>query len=84
MELDHFIATVVIGVVAGVAARIFVKVGTMGYIGDIIVGVSSALIVAFMLPTIGFSFGGGIEVTIILATIGAISGLFFLRKAKTA
>ena len=84
MEIEHFTATVIIGLVAGVLAWAFIKAGTMGIIGDVIVGVSGALIIAFMLPTIGISLGGGLQATIILATIGAVGSLFFLRKAKRA
>ena len=84
MSLEIFFIVLAIGVVAGTLAWLFVKHGSMGPIGDILIGISGALIIAFMLPTIGISLGGGLVGAIVLATIGAVLALFLLRKAKTA
>lgn len=84
METENLIATVAIGLIFGVLYRVFVKIGSMGIIGDVVVGIGSALTVAFMFPTIGLTVDGGLIETIVLATGGAIAGLFFLKKAKTA
>lgn len=84
MSLEIFVIVVAIGLVAGALAWLFVKHGSMGPIGDALVGISGALIIAFMLPTIGISLGGGYVGAVVLATIGSVLALFLLRKAKTA
>lgn len=84
MALESIIAVLVVGLVLGIAARLLVKHGSLGTIGDPLIGMGGALIVAFMLPTIGISLGGGLTGAIILGAIGAILALWLIRKAKTA
>lgn len=84
MALESVVAAIIIGLVAGVLAFLLIKHGTMGLIGDILVGIGGALVVAFMLPTIGISLGGGLIGAIILAVVGAVLALWAMRKAKTA
>jgi uncharacterized membrane protein YeaQ/YmgE (transglycosylase-associated protein family) len=81
---ESLIAVLVIGLIAGTLARMFVKIGTMGTIGDLFVGVCGALVISFMLPTIGISLGGGIQGAVILAVAGSVLALWIMRKAKTA
>lgn len=84
MAFESLIAVLVIGLIAGTIARTFVKIGTLGIFGDLFVGVCGALIISFMLPTIGISFGGGVEGAVILALTGSVLALWLMRKAKTA
>lgn len=84
MALESFIAVLIIGLVAGVLASNLVKHGSLGLIGDIGIGIGGALIVSFMLPTIGVSLGGGLTGAIILGIVGAVLALWLIRKAKTA
>jgi uncharacterized membrane protein YeaQ/YmgE (transglycosylase-associated protein family) len=84
MALESFIAVLIVGLIAGVLASVFVKRGGMGLIGDILIGIGGAFIIAFMLPTVGISLGGGLTGAIILAVIGAVLALWLIRKAKTA
>jgi uncharacterized membrane protein YeaQ/YmgE (transglycosylase-associated protein family) len=84
MTLENFIAIVVVGLALGVLANMLVKHGNFGIVGDALVGIGGALVLGFMLPTIGISLGGGIVGAIILATIGAGLALWLIRKARTA
>jgi uncharacterized membrane protein YeaQ/YmgE (transglycosylase-associated protein family) len=81
---ESLIAVLVIGLIAGTIARTFVRIGSMGIIGDLFVGVCGALVIAFMLPTLGISLGGGLQEAVILSVAGAVLALWLLRKAKTA
>jgi uncharacterized membrane protein YeaQ/YmgE (transglycosylase-associated protein family) len=84
MSLEHFIAALAVGIVLGVLANVLIKRGNFGIVGDVLVSVCGALVIAFMLPTIGISLGGGVIGIIILAVIGATLALWAIRKARTA
>ena len=84
MTLEYFIAVVVIGLAAGTLASLFVRHGSFGIIGDVIAGICGALVIGYMLPTIGLSLGGGLIGAVILAAIGSVATLGVLRKLKTA
>jgi uncharacterized membrane protein YeaQ/YmgE (transglycosylase-associated protein family) len=84
MTLENFIAIVVVGLVLGVLANMLVKRGNFGIVGDTLIGIGGALIIGFMLPTVGISLGGGLIGATILATIGAGLALWLIRKARTA
>ena len=82
--MDYFVAIIVIGLVAGTLASLFVTRGSFGIVGDVVVGIMGALVIGYMLPTIGLSFGGGLIGAVILATVGSVATLGVLRKLKTA
>jgi uncharacterized membrane protein YeaQ/YmgE (transglycosylase-associated protein family) len=84
MALETFGVILLVGLIAGVIAHLFVRRGGFGLIGDIVVGVLGAVVTGFMLPTIGLSLGGGIIGAIITATIGAVAALTVLRMLKRA
>lgn len=84
MALEYFIVILVVGLIAGSVAHLFVRHGGFGLIGDMLVGISGAIATGFMLPTIGLSLGGGIPGALITALIGAVATLGVLRKLKTA
>lgn len=84
MSLESAAVIFVIGLVAGILFRVLIKKGSMGMIGDILVGISGAYIIAFMLPAIGISIMDGIQGVIILAVAGSVVALWGIRKAKTA
>jgi uncharacterized membrane protein YeaQ/YmgE (transglycosylase-associated protein family) len=82
--VDYFIALIVIGLVAGTLASLLATRGSFGIVGDVVIGIMGALIIGYILPTVGLSFGGGLIGAVILATIGSVATLGVLRKLKTA
>lgn len=75
----EFIWFILIGLVAGWLAGVFVKGGGFGVVGDIFIGVLGALVGGFLFKTLGLSVGGGLLSNIIVATIGAVVLIFVLR-----
>jgi uncharacterized membrane protein YeaQ/YmgE (transglycosylase-associated protein family) len=82
--MDYLVAVIVIGLVAGTLASLFVTRGSFGVLGDVVIGILGALTIGYLLPTIGLSFGGGIMGAVILATAGSVATLAILRKLKAA
>lgn len=70
---------IVIGAVAGWLAGLIVKWGSLGLIGDIIVGLVGATVAGYLLPLVGIHFGAGFVPQIINAVIGAIILLVIAR-----
>lgn len=69
---------IIVGLVAGVLAS-FVMRGGYGIVGDIIVGIVGAIIGGFLMSLLGFSAGGGLLYTILVAFIGACILIAILR-----
>ncbi len=82
--MDYFVAVSVIGLVAGTLASLFVTQGSFGIVGDVAIGISGALFIGYILPSVGLSFGGGLMGAVILAALGSVASLGILRKLKTA
>ena len=74
----------IFGLVAGTLASLLATRGSFGIVGDVVIGIVGALIIGYVLPTVGLSFGGGLIGAVILATIGSVATLGVLRKLKTA
>jgi len=73
-----------IGLAAGWLAGQFMKGGSFGLLGNLIVGIIGALLGGFLLGEIGF-FPAGLVGQLISATIGAIVLLFlisFIQKKR--
>ena len=81
METIWFI---VIGLLAGWLAGLLMKGGGYGIIGDIIVGVLGSLVGGYLFKTLGGSLGGGLAANLIVATVGAVVLILFLRVLKRA
>ncbi|MCX7412371.1 MAG: GlsB/YeaQ/YmgE family stress response membrane protein [Planctomycetia bacterium] len=81
METIWFI---VIGLLAGWLAGLLMKGGGYGIIGDIIVGVLGSLVGGYLFKTLGVSLGGGLAANLIVATVGAVVLILFLRVLKRA
>ena len=81
METMWFI---VIGLLAGWLAGLLMKGGGYGIIGDIIVGVLGSLVGGYLFKTLGVSLGGGLAANLIVATVGAVVLILFLRVLKRA
>jgi uncharacterized membrane protein YeaQ/YmgE (transglycosylase-associated protein family) len=82
--MEYFVAVIVIGLVAGTLASIFVTSDSFDIVGDIVTGVFGALIIGYLLPAAGLSFGGGLVEAAILATIGSTATIGLLRRIKAA
>ena len=83
MAIDPvFIAIwLVIGAIAGWLASLIVKAGSLGLIGDVIVGLVGA-IAGYLLPRMGVHIGTGFVSEVINAVIGAVILLLVVRLAK--
>ncbi len=77
----EFLWFILIGLIAGWLAGVFMKGGGFGVIGDIIVGVIGALIGGFLFGALGL-FPAGTLGTLIVATIGAVVFILVLRVIK--
>jgi len=77
----EFLWFIMIGLVAGWLAGVFMRGGGFGVIGDIIVGVIGALIGGFLFSALGL-FPAGTLGTLIIATIGAVVFILVLRVIK--
>ena len=73
-----------IGLLAGWLAGLLMKGGGYGIIGDIIVGVLGSLVGGYLFKTLGVSLGGGLAANLIVATVGAVVLILFLRVLKRA
>jgi uncharacterized membrane protein YeaQ/YmgE (transglycosylase-associated protein family) len=84
MRIDPtFIAIwLVIGVVAGAIASFTAKNGSLGLIGDTIVGLIGAATAGYFLPGVGVYIGTGLVPEIVNAVIGAIVLLVIVRLIK--
>src|SRR5215472_5319361 len=84
MRIDPtFIAIwLVIGVIAGAIASFIIKNGSLGLIGDTIVGLIGAAIAGYFLPGVGVYIGTGFVPEVVNAVIGAIVLLVVVRLIK--
>jgi uncharacterized membrane protein YeaQ/YmgE (transglycosylase-associated protein family) len=78
------IAWIIIGVIAGWLAGMFVKGGGFGLIGDLIVGIIGAIAGGWLAGKFGIHIGAGIISSIITATIGAVILLVIVRLVRRA
>jgi uncharacterized membrane protein YeaQ/YmgE (transglycosylase-associated protein family) len=69
----------VIGAVAGFLASVLVRGGSLGLVGNIVVGIVGAVVAGWLLPVLGVSLGAGILGAILAATIGAVVVLAVIR-----
>lgn len=81
MDPVGIIVFLIIGAIAGWLAGTFMKGGSFGLLGNIVVGVLGAFVGGVVFRILGLSAGGFIGETV-MATIGAILLLFLLSKFK--
>lgn len=79
-----FIIFILIGLAAGWIAGVLVKGDGFGLLGNLAVGVGGAVIGGILATTFGLFAGAGILGGVILATLGAVILLFFVRLIKRA
>ena len=80
----EFFWMILIGMIAGWLAGQFMTGKGFGVIGDIIVGVTGALIGGLLFQKTGIMPGSGLIGSLIVATSGAIIFLYGLRMVKKA
>jgi len=83
----EILATIIIGAVAGWLATLIYKGGSLGTIGNIIVGIIGSFVGYWLLGLFNISLGTGILGVIITAVIGAIAVLFLINlfsKSKSS
>ena len=76
------VAALVIGGIAGWLAGLIVRGAGFGLIGNIVVGIISALLASWLLPQLGVSLGAGWARDIINATIGGVIILVILSLIR--
>lgn len=84
MVIGSFLATVIVGAIAGWLAGRIVEGYGFGLAGNIGVGVVGAFIAALILPRLGFSLGTGLFTAIVNSTLGAVILLVLIRLVKRA
>ena len=80
----HLLWFILIGLAAGWLAGKLMKGKGFGVIGDIVIGIIGALIGGFLFRMVGIYPEGGLIVSLIVATIGAVVLLYLLRLFKKA
>ncbi|MFP4450608.1 MAG: GlsB/YeaQ/YmgE family stress response membrane protein [Rhodosalinus sp.] len=83
LGFESVLAMLLTGLVAGWLAAKLVRGGGLGLIGNMAVGVAGAFLAGVMLPVLGFGTGGGVVVTVLQATLGAIVVLVLIRLIRT-
>lgn len=78
MDLLWFL---LVGLIAGWLASAIVG-GGFGVIGDIVIGIVGAFLGGYLFRRFGWSAGGGMLGSIIVATVGAIVLLLLLRLVR--
>jgi len=80
----HLLWFILIGLAAGWLAGKIMKGKGFGVVGDIVIGVIGALIGGFLFRLLGIYSDGGLIVSLVVATIGAVVLLYLLRLFKKA
>jgi uncharacterized membrane protein YeaQ/YmgE (transglycosylase-associated protein family) len=75
------ITTLVTGLIAGFLAGLILKGGSLGLVGNLILGVVGAFVGAFVLGIVGIGLHGPVG-NVIEATLGAVGVLWVARAIK--
>ncbi|MBR0679122.1 GlsB/YeaQ/YmgE family stress response membrane protein [Roseomonas eburnea] len=79
MDLLTILVWIVIGGVAGFLASTLVRGGSLGLIGNIVVGILGAVVAGWLLPAVGVGLGSGMLGVVLAATLGAVLVLVVIR-----
>src|SRR6266705_5726940 len=80
MEFGMFVSWVVVGLLAGWLARIVMKGGGYGLIGDLGLGLVGSIAGGWIFRALGVSAGGGLFPTVYVAFVRAVIVLVAQRK----
>jgi uncharacterized membrane protein YeaQ/YmgE (transglycosylase-associated protein family) len=78
------IGTIVVGLIAGWLAGKIMKGSGYGVLMDILLGIAGGIIGRFVLGSFGLYHGGGLIMSIVVATLGAVILVWFVRMLKRA
>jgi uncharacterized membrane protein YeaQ/YmgE (transglycosylase-associated protein family) len=76
--------TILVGLIAGWAAGKIMRGAGYGVLMDILLGIAGGIIGRFVLGALGFYHGGGLIVSIVVATLGAVILVWLVRMLKRA
>lgn len=76
--------TILVGLVAGWAAGKIMKGSGYGALMDILLGIAGGLVGRWTLGFFGLYFRGGLISSIVVATLGAVILVWFVRMLKRA
>jgi uncharacterized membrane protein YeaQ/YmgE (transglycosylase-associated protein family) len=79
MAWQAILVWLIVGGVAGWLAGLVMKGGSMGLVGNVVVGIVGAAIAGWLFPVLGLVLGGGILGAVLHAFVGAVILLFILR-----
>ena len=79
LSTQSILVILVVGLVAGWLAGQIVRVGGMGLIADLAVGIVGAFIGRWLLPRLGLVLGPSLLAAIVNATVGAVILLLVIR-----
>ena len=82
MDSESILIWLVVGALAGWLAGQFIKGGSFGLIGNIVVGIIGSVIAGYLLPLMGVQLGAGFIRSVINAFIGACLLLTIVRLVK--
>lgn len=83
MDLQSLILFLIIGLIAGWLASRIMRGGSLGLVGDLIVGVVGAILGGWLFNLLGITVGG-IFGSLVTALVGAIVLLYLLHLIKRA
>ena len=76
--------TILVGLVAGWAAGKIMRGSGYGALMDILLGIAGGLVGRWTLGLLGLYFRGGLISSIVVATLGAVILVWFVRMLKHA
>lgn len=80
MNLELFVMWIVVGLMAGWLARIIIKGGGYGLIGDSSLGLIGSIAGSVMFRGLEISPGAGMFVLVVVAFVGAVIAIVVQRK----
>ena len=82
ISAEALLVVLLVGLVAGWLTAQILQRASFGLVGDLVVGVSGAILGGWALPQLGVSPGEGFAGAIINATIGATSLLLIIELGR--
>jgi uncharacterized membrane protein YeaQ/YmgE (transglycosylase-associated protein family) len=74
--------TLLIGIAAGWLAGQFMKGGSFGLVGDLVLGILGSVLGSWIFGALGLMSGGGIIGSLVVSTVGAVALLWLVRLIK--